>query len=429
MDNKNVIIKTEKVLKKINPIRIIFNAIYNIFLWSSGANLDILKKAPLDKNKYFGIGGTIVFTALMASFAGGYAFYTAFENYLLSICFGIFWGSLIYNLDRYIVSTFGVGDGKKTISKQELKEAAPRLLMAIILGFVISTPLELKLFEKEINAEIATMNAIQIKQFGVKESKILSPAIAAYTNERTSIEKRLNNHEVILKAKRNEYYEADQAQRKEWNGEGSTKKRGKGALWKELDDKAKELKLELKNTEQEYRKQDKVDRKRLNILNKKISAATDKEIIEIENTKTIQEQNNGLMARLKALDRLTSSNGFLLAAKWLITLMFIFIEIAPILFKMMTERGSYDDILDSMKHKIKVEQMLLQSNLNEEVNIEVQINSDKNKQKLDAELLSNKELLNKIALAQAEIAEIAIEEWKRKQIVEVKENPDIIVKS
>lgn len=51
-----------------------FKKLYQFFLWASGADLDILQQCPTDQNKYFGIGGTIIFTSLMASFAGGYAF-------------------------------------------------------------------------------------------------------------------------------------------------------------------------------------------------------------------------------------------------------------------------------------------------------------------------------------------------------------------
>jgi hypothetical protein len=158
--------------------------IEDVFIWSSGANKDILSAVPTEKNKYFGIGGTIIFTALMASFAGGYAFFTAFKSVELSVPFGIFWGMLIFNLDRYIVASFGVGDGKKTISKQELIEAAPRLAMAFILGLVISTPLELKLFEKEINVEIAEI---------IKEKRnSLADQDSSYVNERAILKKEVS---------------------------------------------------------------------------------------------------------------------------------------------------------------------------------------------------------------------------------------------
>lgn len=68
----------------------------NLFLWSSGASPEILKHVPSEKSKYFGIGGTILFTAMMATLAGGYAFYTAFQSTGLSVSFGIFWGCLIF---------------------------------------------------------------------------------------------------------------------------------------------------------------------------------------------------------------------------------------------------------------------------------------------------------------------------------------------
>ena len=96
-----------------------------------------------------------MFTALMASFAGGYAFFTAFDDVILSCFFGVFWGALIFNLDRYIVSSTHKGsDGSRL---KIWRNALPRLVLAILLGFVISTPLELKIFESEIEAEIADL--------------------------------------------------------------------------------------------------------------------------------------------------------------------------------------------------------------------------------------------------------------------------------
>ena len=118
---------------------------------------------------------------------------------------------------------------------------------------------------------------------------------------------------------------------------------------------------------------------------------------DIENQRTIQAQNDGLIARLKALDNLMyqempfyevqdgkkvltkveREKTVVWYAKWLITLLFIFIEIAPIMFKMMTERGTYDDILDRIKHEAKVKQLLLKSNINEEINTAVKVHTDK----------------------------------------------------
>src|SRR5690606_40967019 len=61
--------------------------------------------------------------------------------------FGLIWGLLIFNLDRYIVSTIK----KRDSIKSALWQATPRIVLAVIIAVVISKPLEMKIFDKEIN--------------------------------------------------------------------------------------------------------------------------------------------------------------------------------------------------------------------------------------------------------------------------------------
>src|SRR5690554_1415405 len=440
-----------------------FQQIYNLFLWASGADLDILKQAPTDPNKYFGIGGTIIFTALMATFAGGYAFFTAFReeivndqglvmgyttlSIVLSIFFGLFWGALIFNLDRYIVSTFGVGDGKKTISKQELIEAAPRLLMAMLLGFVIATPLELKLFEKEINAEISTQ--IAITNNTIIKSGENDPVLNRLKDERENLQKNIVNRNKQIDQKRVTWEQANKDKNDEWNLGKFSGKRGKGGYYEDLKKIADVAENEYSSMKNNFISLNKKDYESIDEIDKKIKNREKSTNSEIENQKSVQAQNNGLIARLKAMDNLMyqevpvfeiiddekvlvnieKEKTAVWYAKWLITLLFIFIEIAPILFKMMTERGTYDDILDRIKHEAKVKQLLLQSNINEETNRKVKVNNEQNKQHLEQSLISNKEMLESVARAQAEIAQVAIEEWKKEQMQKVKNNPSLMIKS
>ena len=106
------------------------------FLWScAGVNREILRMCPTDHAKYAGSGGTILFTALMAILSGGYAMYFVFNSTWIAIAFGVFWGLLIFNLDRYIVNTM-YSDGLPTISMAELRAGLPRIIMAIFLGIV-----------------------------------------------------------------------------------------------------------------------------------------------------------------------------------------------------------------------------------------------------------------------------------------------------
>ena len=118
------------------------------FIICSGSDTDILNDCSIgEQNKYAGIGATVFFTALMAFIASSYALYTVFDSLLFSICFGFIWGLLIFNLDRYIVSTIK----KRDSITDEIIQASPRILLAVIIAIVIAKPLELKIFEKEIN--------------------------------------------------------------------------------------------------------------------------------------------------------------------------------------------------------------------------------------------------------------------------------------
>ena len=61
------------------------------------------------------MGGTIFSTACMAALSGGYAISTVFDDTIVSVLFGLFWGFvIIFNLDRLIVNTM-YSDGKHTI--------------------------------------------------------------------------------------------------------------------------------------------------------------------------------------------------------------------------------------------------------------------------------------------------------------------------
>ncbi|HEY9195733.1 MAG TPA: DUF4407 domain-containing protein [Mucilaginibacter sp.] len=128
--------------------------ITRFFWFCSGAHIDTLKKYPIEHNKYVGIGATIFFTALFASLSGGYAMYFVFNGDAFAvgfaILFGLLWGTAIFNMDRYIVSSIN----KEGSTNQQILQASPRILLAIMIGVVISRPLELKIFDKEIRQKL-----------------------------------------------------------------------------------------------------------------------------------------------------------------------------------------------------------------------------------------------------------------------------------
>ena len=136
------------------------------FFWlCSGANRSLLEKCPTEGSKYAGIGATIFFTGIFASLAGAYALYTVFDNYIAATLFGIVWGLMIFNLDRYIVSSMR----KEGNFKKEFYTALPRIVLAVFISLVIAKPLEMRVFEKEINSELELMEQ---KTIAEKEAQI-----------------------------------------------------------------------------------------------------------------------------------------------------------------------------------------------------------------------------------------------------------------
>ena len=95
---------------------------------------------------------------------------------------------------------------------------------------------------------------------------------------------------------------------------------------------------------------------------------------------------------------------------------------------MMMSSGPYDDMLRAEMHRVRIESDKQISDINDEINTLVQISTEKNREKLKAELEANKEVINKIALVQAELLQTAIEEWRQEELKKIHENPSAYIK-
>ena len=119
----------------------------NFLWWCAGAHQKLLKQFPSEQTKYSGLGGVILATFVLAALSSGYAIYSVFGNWIWTIVFALIWGLIIFNFDRFLVSTMR----KYGVSKRkQFWMAVPRIALALLIGVTIARPLELKIFEKEI---------------------------------------------------------------------------------------------------------------------------------------------------------------------------------------------------------------------------------------------------------------------------------------
>tara|TARA_R110002020_G_scaffold221888_2_gene430082 strand:- start:173 stop:1294 length:1122 start_codon:yes stop_codon:yes gene_type:complete len=309
------------------------------FFWfCSGANFLLLKRSPTESNKYIGIGATIFFTGVLAALAAGYALFTIFQSIWPAIFFGLLWGLMIFNLDRFIVSSMR----KKANAWGEWKLAIPRLVLAVLLALVISKPLELKMFEREIDRKIDEKRTEFITESKLNLAKGF-PEIQELESKIDTLKAEVGNFEAYRNQLQKEY-DAERF------GEKTTGTSGIVGLG--TNAKKKEQQLDAAQvTLDELRLRNQV---RIDTLEKQIREFVALRQAEFEKQQPGIEGFDGLAARMEALDSLTKESSAMAMANIFIMLLFIAIETAPIFVKLISPRGPYDEYLELHEDKVRL---------------------------------------------------------------------------
>lgn len=310
----------------------------HFFIFCSGIESSVLEKTPTDTNKYIGIGATVLFTGLLAMLSSAYAFYTIFDSWISAIFFGMIWGLMIFNLDRYIVSSMK----RQGSFFKDIFTALPRFVMAILLAMVISVPLELKIFDKEIQSELVLMEQEVLKN---QESALFSrfedqkvALNAEQANILSSIsEKSVTRDQLLAEATA----EAD--------GTGGSMQRNAGPIYKIKKQNADQAQIELDILIAQ-------SEPKLSAINTKLENLDTQ--VETELSGLNRTSLGGVAFRIEALDRLASRSEAIWFATLFITLLFIAIETAPLFVKLISSRSPYDYVLHEIEHQFKMKHAL-----------------------------------------------------------------------
>lgn len=339
------------------------------FLFCSGIDSSILQKCPSDENKYVGIGATIFFTGVLAFFSAGYALFTVFDTYFGAILFGLLWGAMIFNLDRYIVSSMK----SRGAFWKDFGVAFPRLVMAILLALVISKPLELKIFEKEINAELLVMEQEVFKTQEDRVQERYYPQITNLQEETTTLRR-----EIEVKTKNRDDLALMALQ--EADGTGGSRNKNLGPIYRAKKQKADEAQRELDE---------------LLATNKPLILTKENQIQQLK--EQAKEDINGLnrttygglAARMDALHRLGQNSEAIFLANIFIVLLFISIETAPIFVKLISSRSPYDYLLHQHEQVFEMANLeattLLSTQVSNKLKVETEISIHQTKAKITAE--------------------------------------------
>ncbi len=322
----------------------------------SGVDRAVLKECPTDENKYVGIGGTVFFTGLLAFFSAGYAVYTVFDNIVVAAIFGVIWGLMIFNLDRYIVSSMKSRDSWW----RDFLVAFPRLLLAVLLAIVISKPLELKIFEKEIDSELIVMEQEVYKRQETELKLRYEKQMEEYKNQIADLQNEIDRKSTLRDS-------LEKAALAEADGTGGSKIRNMGPIYRAKKAAAEQAQAELDSTKARLFPLIAEKRQTLSVMDSTMQS----DIVNLQ-----RKPYNGMAARMEALDRLAAESEAIWFASWFIMLLFIAIETAPIFVKLISRRSPYDFVLHEREHVFEM------ANLE---HVSLLSNTVKNKVKFDTE--------------------------------------------
>src|SRR6218665_543005 len=382
------------------------------FLWEcAGGDRYLLERATYsDQVKYMCLGGIVFATGAMAGLAGGYAFYTIFEprgsaidnpisiqTIFLALIFGIIWGLMIFNIDRFIVTSTGKGDGTEAITIGELKSALPRILMGMIIAMTISKPVEIRMFKTEIDIKL---HEKQIEQKQIYINKIDSTFNNDISNKKKEIQVFVDRKTQLEK-----FCDTLKTRIDYQTENGGCK------------GKCNEYKNQLLNNQNESKAiENNFDYVR--VKNELLTLGKDRDK-KIADGEKVANGLDGLLERIKIAHEVA---GFWISL--FITLLFMAIELTPIFFKLMLTKTTYDYLAENRDELMKAE-----------YGIEVQYDKYKDKEGIERHLTINHEaeriIFEKKMLTniQKELTKYAVTKYKEREMKKIDENIDGYIKT
>jgi len=285
------------------------------FLYLSGTDIKTISQcAPDLPTRYSILGGLLCIPALVAFFSSSYAVSLLFPNTSYEYFAGVIWALIILTIDRSIVAQNPeIDEDPVMLQSANLSKGAKlrscwiivgRIFISIILGFVIAEPLCISIFDDEIQEQI----------YNSKENEI--------STKRKSLDSVLVSMENKIRAKELDWLNAQKVATDE--SDGTTGPRGTGQVFKHKQGVADTL----KNQHEKFKREQSVNqdsiRREIDSLKKNINT----------------NKATNLTGRMHALNEVALNNPDMLISIWLRRLLFVCIELIPLILKTSLKRKS-----------------------------------------------------------------------------------------
>lgn len=151
--------------------------VQTLLMWASVSDPNIYLRCGRHEQMLRSISGTLILlTGLFAFSSALWALDSVFPSIYLCAVAAVMWGWLIICIDRSIVGSLKLTPaGPDAVPRYRLLPFIPRLALAIAIGLVISTPIELYIFKDQI-AESLNRNAISGAEEDARQTKGIAEA-------------------------------------------------------------------------------------------------------------------------------------------------------------------------------------------------------------------------------------------------------------
>jgi hypothetical protein len=413
-----------------------------LMLWLAGADGEVLARcSDRERTKLVGVGATVLTTGVLAVGAATYVTNTMLRApFLLAIVVGLLWGAAIMNLDRWLQVTLR----RQRSVVLTLMSGLPRVALAVIVGFVISEPLVLRVFEKEVEAQAVSNNQAALAADRKKLDRQYA-SIPVLEHQRDQLQTAVNtdtsgavlqtNPEYQLlatsyqslkdrftSARENALCELDRTCGSRSGPNGRVYK-AKKQLVDHLRGQVRSRGRALSRVRQRLlaRERDRIQgsraatTKQLATANADLAKLTSRKAEADTSLRQKYGAGIGLLDRVEALSDLTKNNGSLSAIRWMLQLLILCLDSLPVLVKMMMLFGKesvYDRLVDHIDENDYNAVVRTEDRRAEADEIDSRIIVDEAKVRRELQGAALRDLIKQVVDAQKAVAEKMISEWK-----------------
>jgi hypothetical protein len=282
------------------------------------------------------------------------------------------WGVIILGIDRWLVTSL------PPTGRRRLTIALPRIILALLLGTLISTPIVLRAFQSEINTQISLIKQQRASAFlGSQQNSKVNQQVTNWSNQVNSLEKVINSggqqplnpsaDPVVKSLTKQENTETGLEQKyyQQWQCQlygGCAAPKGNGPLAQASHQSYLQAKQDVANLQGQITARENVlsatDKNSQATRLQQAKNALPNAKAQLANAQTqldslrngFENNNlatNGLLIRLQALNQLSAGDFTLNSVRFLLFLFFLVIECLPITVKLLQKPGIYEEILQA----------------------------------------------------------------------------------